>query len=47
MVSETPRTERALGRGRDDSEISGPLVSGPDGERDQACGPRARYVIYV
>jgi hypothetical protein len=36
-----------VGRGRDDSETSGPRVSGPDGGRDQACGPRARYATYV
>ena len=40
-------SERALGRGRDGSETSGPRVPGPDGGRDQACGPRAKYVTYV
>jgi hypothetical protein len=32
-------SERALGRERDDSETSGPRAPGPDGGRDQACGP--------
>ena len=36
-----------VGRGRDDSETPGRWVPGPDGGRDWACGPRARYVTYV